>query len=442
MKTAFRPAQLADPATASSEAIIRNCVHCGFCNATCPTYLLLGDERDGPRGRIYLIKNMLENGRRPTQEVVEPLDRCLSCLSCVTTCPSDVDYGHLIDHARDYIERRYRRPLYDRMLRACLAFVLPHPSRFRMALAGARAFKALLPRWRALPLPKSLIAMLELAPAKTPRAAPVAETPIAAPSRGRVILAQNCIEGVLQPRIREAAMRVLRRAGYDIVTTHTERCCGALMHHMGREADARASARRNIDAWMPDIEKGGLDAIITTAAGCGTALKNYGFLLRDDPQYTRKAATVSALARDISEMLAPCPPAGSHAIRRCTVAYHSACSLQHGQKVHETPRQLLAGAGFVVKDIAEGHLCCGSAGVYNILQPDIAQKLRRRKADHIDKVAPDIVATGNIGCIAQLSGAVRAPVVHTVELLDWAQGGPPPAGCEPFERPAEVATRS
>jgi len=429
MKTDFAPAQLSDPAMVSSEAIIRSCVHCGFCTATCPTYLLLGDERDSPRGRIYLIKDMLENNRAPSRDVVDPLDRCLSCLSCMTTCPSDVHYMHLVDHARAYIEENYRRPLGDRVLRALLAFILPYPGRFRAALALARAVKPLVPLFRRLGLPGSFIAMLELVPDFSLRDVRGDETLPTVARRGRAILLRGCAESVLQPAIGAAAKRALEREGYEVVVVRGETCCGSLVHHMGREADAAAAARRNIDAWTAEIEKGDIVGIVSTAAGCGTTLKNYGFLLRNDRAYARKAEAVSSLARDISELVEVPSSRRSPAAAAITVAYHSACSLQHGQKIHERPMRLLAAAGFAVASIPEGHLCCGSAGVYNILQPDIAGRLRSRKLEHIERLAPDIVAAGNIGCIVQLSQAAGRPVVHTIELLDWAGGGPIPAAC-------------
>jgi len=386
------------------------------------------------------MKDMLENNRAPSREVVEPLDRCLSCLSCMTTCPSDVHYMHLVDHARAYIEEHYQRPLRDRALRGLLAFVLPHPGRFRLALTLARAFKPLVPLFRRLGLPGSFIAMLDLAPACALQDAQAEETLPGVARRGRAILLRGCAESVLQPAIRAAARRVLRREGYDVAVVRGEACCGSLVHHMGREAEAVAAARRNIDAWTTEMEKGDIVGIVSTAAGCGTTLKNYGFLLRNDSAYGRKAAAVSALARDISELLEVTSIRRSPAAAAITVAYHSACSLQHGQKIHDGPMRLLAAAGFVTARIPEGHLCCGSAGVYNILQPDIAGRLLSRKAAHIEGLAPDIVAAGNIGCIVQLSQAVGRPVVHTIELLDWAAGGPIPDACRTlpqFATPSE-----
>ena len=423
---------LVDPAMAASEAVIRKCVHCGFCTATCPTYVLLGDELDSPRGRIYLMKDMLETGRDPTAEIVKHIDRCLSCLSCMTTCPSGVNYMHLVDHARAYIEERYRRPWQDRALRAVLAWVLPHPRRFRAALALARLSRGAMPLIRRVKALRPVAAMLALAPRHAAPLARASDARVAAP-KGRVALLQGCAEPVLRPEFRAAAVGLLNRAGYDVIFAPGEGCCGALVRHMGREGDARDAARRNVDAWMRVVESAGLDAILITAAGCGTTIKDYGFLLRDDPAYADKAEAVSALARDISEFLVTCD-LPFQARGNITAAYHPACSLQHGQKVTEAPERLLAAAGFVVKLPAEAHLCCGSAGTYNILQPEIANQLRDRKLANIARLKPDVIATGNIGCAMQLGqGNGGVPVVHTVELLDWASGGPTPAGLHHLE---------
>jgi glycolate oxidase iron-sulfur subunit len=424
MQTRFSPEQLADPAMATSEAVIRKCVHCGFCTATCPTYVLLGDELDSPRGRIYLMKDMLENERQPSPEMVKHIDRCLSCLSCMTTCPSGVNYMHLVDHARAYIEARYERPWRERALRALLANVLPYPRRFRLALMLARVAKPARPLLDQIAATKPLAAMLALAPSRMP--SPTTNRALPPPAaRGRVALLQGCAEPVLRPAIREATVRLLTRAGYEVVFAPGEGCCGALVHHMGREAASLYAARRNVDAWTREIEAGGLDAILITASGCGTTIKDYGFMLRTDAAYANKAARVSALAKDISEFLvdADLPPGDE---RGLTVAYHAACSLQHGQKVTEAPKRLLAHAGYVVRTPIEAHLCCGSAGTYNILQPEIAGKLGERKVANLERLQPDVVATGNIGCATQIALHGRLPVVHTVELLDWALGGPRP----------------
>jgi glycolate oxidase iron-sulfur subunit len=431
MKTSFTNAQLSDPAMATSAGAIRRCVHCGFCLATCPTYVLLGDELDSPRGRIYLMQDMLENERAPAPIVVKHIDRCLSCLSCVSTCPSSVDYMHLVDHARTYIEARYRRGFLDRAFRRLLTGILPHSNRFRIAVAAATFARPFLPLIRRVSALKPLTAMLALAPKSRARAAQARSSPAPGVRRGRVALMQGCVEPVLSPQIRAAAVRLLNRAGFDIVFARGEGCCGALVQHLGRHEDALAYARRNVDLWDREIDAGGLDAIVTTASGCGTTVKDYGFVLRGDPVYRDKAARISSLARDISELLhavpGDAPRSGPRFAPGLVVAHHAACSLQHGQKIKDAPADLLRAAGFSVKDVPEGHLCCGSAGVYNILQSDIATRLRDRKVMNIESVEPDIVAAGNIGCIAQIAAATRKPVVHTVELLDWAAGGPMPA---------------
>ncbi len=421
MQTRFSPEQLKDPDTAASESVIRKCVHCGFCTATCPTYVLLGDELDSPRGRIYLMKEMLEQQAQPTPEVVLHIDRCLSCLSCMTTCPSGVHYGHLVDHARAYIEDRYRRPWRERLLRVLLAGVLPHPGRFRLALALARLVKPARPLFGAGPLG----AMLALAPARAAhRPSPEPTSPPA--PRGRIALLQGCAEPVLKPQIREAAVRLLHRAGYEVVFAPGEACCGSLVHHMGRKDEALAAARRNVDAWTREIEGRGLDAIVATVSGCGSTIKDYGFMLRDDPAYAAKAARVSALARDVSELLAGIELPPMAAPQSLTVAYHPACTLQHGQGLTEEPRRLLEAAGFTVRTPADAHLCCGSAGTYNLLQPAIAGQLGARKTEALERLGPQVIATGNIGCLMQIAARASSPVVHTVELLDWASGGPMP----------------
>ena len=437
MKTEFSLAQLADPDIAVADKILRACVHCGFCTATCPTYVLLGDELDSPRGRIYLIKEMLEKDKPPTADVVKHIDRCLSCLSCMTTCPSGVHYMHLVDQARVRIEQTYQRPPADRLLRSVLAFVLPRPGVFRRAMTLARIGRPLAallpsPRLTANPTPsllRRIKAMLALAPGGLPAPGPSAGAvfPAQGPRRGRVALLQGCAQQTLAPRINEAAIRMLTRHGVEVVLVRDEQCCGALTHHMGRDDDALASARANVRAWTAEAAAHGLDAILVTTSGCGTVIKDYGHMLREDPQYAASAATVSALAKDISEYLdaLACQAQGTDH-RDIVVAYHSACSLQHGQKITGLPKELLSKNGFVVKDVPEGHLCCGSAGTYNILQPDIATRLRDRKVANIASVRPDVIAAGNIGCMMQIASGTSVPVVHTIELLDWATGGPRP----------------
>ncbi len=434
MQTTFSLAQLADSDVAESEKILRACVHCGFCTATCPTYVLLGDELDSPRGRIYLIKDMLENDRPASAPVVKHIDRCLSCLACMTTCPSGVHYMHLVDHARRHIEQTFTRPWRERWLRALLARLLPRPGLFRLALHGAR-----LARPFAALAPGRLQALLRLAPAAIPTASPV-DRPQLFPAQGRrrqrVALLSGCAQTVLAPQINEATIRLLTRHGVEVVVAGGAGCCGALAHHMGNEAPALAAARANLAAWTREADGAGLDAVLVNASGCGTMLKDYGFMLREDPQWAVPAARISALARDISEFLAELGLAGAAAPRKLAVAYHSACSLQHGQQISAQPRALLAAAGFTVREVAEGHLCCGSAGTYNLLQPQLAAALRDRKLANIEALAPDVIAAGNIGCMTQLASGTDIPVVHTVELLDWATGGPVPARLKQRVRPA------
>ncbi|MGO9172601.1 MAG: glycolate oxidase subunit GlcF [Rhodomicrobium sp.] len=434
METSFTPDQLKDPRLKEADEILRRCVHCGLCTATCPTYLLLGDERDSPRGRIYLIKSMLE-GKAAPKQVRPHLDRCLSCYSCMTTCPSGVDYMHLSDFARQHIEKAVMRSPGDDFMRKVLRWVLPYPGRFRSALLAAKAarpFRGLFARSRF----KTLAAMLGLVPTRRAwRGEFTSHQTVKTKRRrrGRVALLMGCAQRVLRPGINDSTIRVLNHLGYDVVLSEGEGCCGALALHMGKEADAKVFARHNIDAWHAQREKGPLDAIIINVSGCGTTVKDYAHLFAHDPAYAAKAKYVSSIAKDISEFAAQQrfeAPVGWSDIR---VAYHSACSMQHGQRIHEQPRQLLRNAGFTVVDIPEGHICCGSAGTYNILQSELANELKERKLASIDRIKPDCVASGNIGCITQLSGG-PVPVVHTVELLDWAYGGPCPEALKHLEK--------
>ena len=425
MQTHFTPEQLRDPAIARSNQILRACVHCGFCTATCPTYAVLGDELDSPRGRIYLIKEMLETGRPADAQTVKHIDRCLSCLACMTTCPSGVHYMHLVDHARAHIEHTYRRPLMDRLLRWMLARVIPHPTRFRLALLGAklgRPFAFLMPDAR-------LKAMLAMAPAKVP---PVSrnDDPQVFPARGqrrkRVALMTGCAQRALNTDINDATIRLLTRLGCEVVVAEGAGCCGALTHHMGREDESHAAAARNIRAWMREKRTAGLDAVVINTSGCGTTVKDYGHMLRTDPVLAEDAATIAGLARDVTELLEELgiPEGAPKGLR---VAYHAACSLQHGQKIKTAPKDLLKRVGFEVVEPANSHLCCGSAGTYNLLQPEISAELKARKVATLEARAPDLIAAGNIGCMMQIGSGTALPVVHTVELLDWACGGPRPA---------------
>jgi glycolate oxidase iron-sulfur subunit len=435
MKTDFSIAQLANPDIAEADKILRACVHCGFCTATCPTYVLLGDELDSPRGRIYLIKEMLEKNRPPTREVVKHIDRCLSCLACMTTCPSGVNYMHLVDQARVRIEKEYTRPLPERLLRTALAWILPRPEWFRASMIVARfgrGLGALLPTPEAVSANPGLVrrikAMLALAPVTLPPRGPAGGNVFAArgKKRGRVALLQGCAQQVLGPRINQAAINLLTRHGIEVVLVKDEQCCGALSHHLGRDDDALARARANVTVWLAEAEQNGLDAILVTTSGCGTVIKDYGYMLRADRDFAAAAAKISAMTRDITEYVEGMSLQPAQQPSGIVIAYHSACSLQHGQKITQAPKELLSKSGFVVKDVPESHLCCGSAGTYNILQPDIANKLRDRKVANIATVRPDMIAAGNIGCMVQIAGGTSVPVVHTIELLDWATGGPRP----------------
>ncbi len=424
MKTEFTEAQLRDPAIQRSNEILRTCVHCGFCTATCPTYQVLGDELDSPRGRIYLIKDMLENERKPDEKTVKHIDRCLSCLACMTTCPSGVHYMHLVDHAREYIEENYDRPLTDRALRWILARILPYPTRFRLALLGAkigRPFARLMPDAR-------LRAMLEMAPKTIP---PVSrnDDPQTFPAQGktkkRVALMTGCAQRALNTDINDATIRLLTRLGCEVVVAEGAGCCGALTHHMGKTEESHGTAGRNIRAWAREMDGKGLDAIVINTSGCGTTVKDYGHMFRTDAKLAGDAARVSDLAMDVSELLMQLdmPESPGQDMR---VAYHAACSLQHGQQIKTHPKTLLKSAGFEVVEPADSHLCCGSAGTYNLMQPAISQQLKARKVQTLMDKSPDVIATGNIGCMMQIGSGISVPVVHTVELLDWATGGPKP----------------
>ncbi|QUJ76402.1 glycolate oxidase subunit GlcF [Sulfitobacter albidus] len=446
MQTTFTEEQLKDPGTARSNEILRACVHCGFCTATCPTYQVLGDELDSPRGRIYLIKDMLENERVPDEKTVKHIDRCLSCLACMTTCPSGVHYMHLVDHARDYIEQNYKRPFSDRALRWILARILPHPMRFRVALLGAklgRPFARLMPDAR-------LRAMLEMAPKEIPPVSRNDDPQSFAPQgtrRMRVALMTGCAQKALNTDINDATIRLLTRLGAEVVVAEGAGCCGALTHHMGKADESHASAAANIRAWCTEIDNGGLDAIVINTSGCGTTVKDYGHMFRNDP-LAEDAARVAGIARDVSEVVmeltgdAPDGTAWQPAkewiagtdartaperpAEGTVVAYHAACSLQHGQQIKTHPKTLLKKAGFTIVEPSDPHLCCGSAGTYNLMQPEISGKLKARKVRTLEAKNPDIIAAGNIGCMMQIGSGTGVPVVHSVELLDWAWGGPKP----------------
>ena len=409
MQTFFTPEQLTDPKLADADAILRKCVHCGFCTATCPTYVLLGDENDSPRGRIYLMKDMLEQGKPASKDVVTHIDRCLSCLACVTTCPSGVNYMHLVDHARVHIEETYRRPFVDRLLRSMLGFIMPRPSLFRwsMRMAG-------LAKWTTTFTSGRVRAALALVPARLPSATTLGQPglyPATGQRHGKVALLQGCVQSVLAPEINGTTIRWLNALGFDVVVSAGEACCGSITHHMGRDHDAKARARRSIAQWLA----ADVDAVVITASGCGTTVKDYGFMFKDEPGMAAKAKAVSAMACDITEFLARLNLSPGKGMGR--VAYHAACSLQHGQQIKSLPQQLLRQAGYEVVEPENAHLCCGSAGTYNILQPEISSKLKAMKLDTLGALAADIIVTGNIGCITQLQSGTSVPVRHIVQVL-------------------------
>ncbi|MEM9229049.1 MAG: glycolate oxidase subunit GlcF [Pseudomonadota bacterium] len=425
MQTNFSPAQLKDPAIERSNEVLRSCVHCGFCTATCPTYQVLGDELDSPRGRIYLIKDMLEKGRPADEKTVKHIDRCLSCLACMSTCPSGVHYMHLVDHAREYIEQTYKRPLTDCALRWVLARILPYPTRFRLALLAAKIGKPFAPL---VPDPR-LKAMLAMAPQTIPPVSRLDDPqvlPAEGPRRRRVALMTGCAQKALNTDINTATIRLLRRHGCEVVIASGAGCCGALTHHMGKTRESHATAAKNIRAWAREMDGDGLDAIVINTSGCGTTVKDYGHMLRNEA-LAQDAARVSDIAKDISEVMIDLglqTPIHAPALR---VAYHSACSLQHGQQIKTHPKTLLKSAGYTVVEPRDPHLCCGSAGTYNLMQPEISQQLKDLKVTTINATAPDVIAAGNIGCMMQIGSGTETPIVHTAELLDWATGGPVPS---------------
>jgi glycolate oxidase iron-sulfur subunit len=430
MQTFFTPDQLEDPTTAKANKILRTCVHCGLCQATCPTFQVEGDELDSPRGRIYLIKEMLEQGRAADARTVRHLDRCLGCLSCTSTCPSGVDYAHLIELARAHVETTYRRPLGERLLRGLLLRILPYPGRFRLALFGAGLVRPL-----ARLMPGRLKGMVAMAPR---RLAPLSraedpQTYRVSPRKMRVALMTGCAQKALDPEINEATIRLLTRLGAEVVIPAGIGCCGALPLHMGAEARAKALAEAHVAAILAEDSREKLDALVINTSGCGTTVKDYAALLG-----TEAAARVAGLARDVTEVVQllglPAPVEG----RGLRVAYHSACSLQHGQKIKTLPTALLVQAGFDVVEPVDAHLCCGSAGTYNLLQPEISGELRRRKVETLMAKRPEVIAAGNLGCMVQIAQGAGVPVLHTASLLDWATGGPIPAALARLREPAAI----
>lgn len=436
MQTHFTKKQLAAPAFNRSNEILRTCVHCGFCTATCPTYQVLGDELDSPRGRIYQIKEMLETGSVPDRKTVLHVDRCLSCLACMTTCPSGVHYMHLVDHAREYIEEKYQRPWDERLIRWTLACILPYPMRFRFAMLGAkiaRPFRKLVPDAR-------LRAMLEMAPKTIP---PVSRNddaqvfPAEGERKKRVALMTGCAQKALNTNINDATIRLLTRHGCEVVIADGQGCCGALTHHMGKTSESHATATKNIRAWTAEMAGKGLDAIVINTSGCGTTVKDYGHMFRSET-LAEEAAAVSAIAKDVSEVMINLGLTDATHAPEMRVAYHAACSLQHGQQIKTFPKDLLKAAGFKVVEPKDSHLCCGSAGTYNLLQPEISGQLKDCKVKTLEATEPDVISAGNIGCMMQIGSAIGVPVVHTVELLDWATGGPIPAAMVEGEKAIDM----
>ena len=426
MQTNFTKKQLQDSNISSADGILRKCVHCGFCNATCPTYQIVGDELDGPRGRIYLIKDMLENDKPANEKIAKHIDRCLSCYACMTTCPSGVNYMHLVDHARNHIEKTFVRPFFDRFIRNLLSKILPSPTLFRMAGYSARLFYP----FRFL-FPKKIKNMMKYMPNSFPVSrqenkeiySPVGKT------YARVALLTGCVQRVISPQINDATIDILNRHGVEVIVPKKVDCCGSLNHHLGKEELAHKSFINNINSWFKWYEEKNLDAILVTTSGCGTTLKDYGYIFRDNPdkELRRKAKMVSSLAKDVTEYLGKNIKLNYvKKDKKFTIAYHSACSMQHGQKIHNQPMDLLKKTGNEIVEIPDGHLCCGSAGTYNLLQDEMAAELLKRKVSNIDKVKPDFISTGNIGCMTQISSGTKIPIVHTIEILNWYTGGEKP----------------
>jgi glycolate oxidase iron-sulfur subunit len=426
MQTNFTKKQLQESSIIDANGIIRKCTHCGFCNATCPTYQVAGDELDGPRGRIYLIRDMLENNKPASEKITRHIDRCLSCYACMTTCPSGVNYMHLVDHARNHIEKTYVRPFFDRFIRILLSIILPSPKLFRIVGYLARfanPFKFL--------FPKKIKNMLKYMPTSFPKSnyenkevySPKGKT------YAKVALLTGCVQRVISPQINDSTIDILNRHGVEVIVPKEITCCGSLNHHLGKEDLAHKSFVNNINFWFKCYEEKNLDAILVTTSGCGTTLKDYGHIFRDDPDkdLRKKAKIISSLAKDVTEYLGKNIKLNFvEKDKKFKIAYHSACSMQHGQKLHNQPMNLLKKTGNEIVEIPDGHLCCGSAGTYNLLQGEMASELLVRKVSNIDKVKPDFISTGNIGCITQISSGTKIPILHTIEILNWYTGGEKP----------------
>ena len=429
MQTFFSEKQLKNKDNKSSEKIFRKCVHCGFCNATCPTYQLLGDELDSPRGRIYLIKDMLENNKAPNAKIVKHIDRCLSCYSCMTTCPSGVNYMHLIDHGRSHIEKTYKRPFNERFIRDFLSKVISNSFYFRIIGMLAKLSKPLF-----FVFPKKIRSMIKLMPTRFPKKTlPTLEIyPVINKKKtvARVALLTGCVQKVISPSINESTIRLLTRHGIEVVVLKKIECCGSLTHHLGKNELAKKIFKNNISRWYDEYLNNGLDAIISNTSGCGTTLKDYKFIFRTDKDFKKKAKKISELTKDITEYLEENVKLNFIKKREnekpYKIAYHSPCSMQHGQKIHDVPIKLIKKTGNEVLSIPEGHICCGSAGTYNLLQSDLAKQLLKNKIANIEKIKPQIISTGNIGCITQIASSINIPILHTIEIIDWYTGGPKP----------------
>ncbi len=429
METHFSKNQLKDEQNKSSEKNFRKCVHCGFCNTTCPTYKLLGNELDGPRGRIYLIKDMLENNKPANEKIVKHIDRCLSCYSCMTTCPSGVNYMHLVDHGRSHIEKTFKRNFKDRLIRNFLSVTLSKAINFKIILILTRFIRP----FRFI-LPKKIKNIINLMPSTFPKKT-LSRMNIYPPYKrkkpvARVALLTGCVQKVISPQINEATIRLLNRHGIEVIVPKGIDCCGSLNYHLGKSDLAKENFKKNISIWYEEYLKNGLDAVISNTSGCGTTLKDYGFIFKSDKDFKKKAKKISELTKDISEYLDENVKLNflkdMKNIKGYKIAYHSACSMQHAQKIHSIPINLIKKTGNEVFDIPDGHLCCGSAGTYNLLQSDIAKNLLKEKIQNIEKIKPQIISTGNIGCITQIASSTSIPILHTVEIIDWYTGGPKP----------------
>jgi glycolate oxidase iron-sulfur subunit len=425
MQSYFSKKQLKDNDNVSSDKIFKKCVHCGMCNATCPTHQILGDELDGPRGRIYLIKDMLENEKKPTAKVVKHIDRCLSCYSCMTTCPAGVNYMHIIDHGKKYIEKNYKRPFFDKMIRNFLSVVLPNTGYFKFVSFLVKLGKPL-----KFLMPSKIKEMMNLMPTDFPKKILKQKETYKVKGKkmiAKVVLLAGCVQKEISPQINEATIRLLNRHGVEVVVPKKIRCCGSLNHHLGKEQDAHQDFKNNINIWYEEHLKGNLDAILSNTSGCGTTMKDYGFIFKDDEKMKKKAKLISDLTKDVTEYLNKNLKLDFKSKdKKYKIAYHSPCSMQHGQKVHNQPMELLHKTSNEIMEIPEGHICCGSAGTYNILQSEIAKELLRKKVKNIESLEPDFISTGNIGCITQIANGTKTPILHTIEILDWYTGGPKP----------------